>query len=90
MRLTTCIRLTNNSFPKLSLKHSPLLKRRDSRSAGYTGGPVNIPAVSFPWGYRGEYFPSSTCGKAEKVFYSECRIRAYDPMKPWYVDEDIC
>ena len=23
-------------------------KRRDSKSAGYTGGPVNIQAVSFP------------------------------------------
>ena len=48
MRLTTCIRLTSNSFPKLSLKHSPPLKRRGSRSAEYTGGPVNIPAVLFP------------------------------------------
>ena len=48
VRLATCKRLTN-SLPKLSLTTlSPPLKRQDSRSTGYTGGPVNIQAVSFP------------------------------------------
>ena len=41
MGLTHCL-------PKLRLiSLSPPMKRRDSRSAGYTGGPVNIQAVSF-------------------------------------------
>ena len=39
---------TSNSLPKLRLVTLFPLKRRDSRSAGYTGGPINIQAVSFP------------------------------------------
>ena len=40
-RLVICTRLTN-SLPKLCLITLSPLKRRDSRSAGYAGGPVNI------------------------------------------------
>ena len=45
--LTTCKRL-NNSLPTISLETLSSLKRRESSSAGYTGGRVNIEAVSFP------------------------------------------
>ena len=50
--MTTCKRFTN-SLPKLSLIALSPLKRRHTRSAGYTGGPVNTQAVSFS-GYTGE------------------------------------
>ena len=55
VRLTTCKRLTN-SLPKLSLITFFPLKRRDNRSAGYTSGPVNIQAVSFPGDTRESIF----------------------------------
>ena len=52
VRLTTCKRCC--SLPKQSLiTLSPPRKRRDSRSAGYTGGPVNIQAVSCFLGITG-------------------------------------
>ena len=70
----------------MTLFPPPPLKRRDSRSAGYTGGPVNnIEAVSFP-GYTGESIFSSstyTWGKSEKVCYVmvDGGIRTHDPKK---------
>ena len=36
------------AYPNQALQPPPS-KRRDSRSAGCTGGPVNIQTVSFPW-----------------------------------------
>ena len=48
VRLTTCKILTN-SLPNLSyIAPPPPRKRRDSRPAGFSGGPVNAQAVSFP------------------------------------------
>ena len=49
VRLTTCKKLTN-ILPNLFLRTLFPLKRRDTRSAGYTGGLVNTQAVSFPGG----------------------------------------
>ena len=47
--------------------HYPPLKRRDTRLAGHTGGPLSYPSGFISWVYRGEYFSSSTWGKSEKV-----------------------
>ena len=64
-RLTTCKRLTD-SVPKLSLITLSPLNRRDSRSAGYTGGPVNIQAVSFPEYTRKSVFQVRHGGSLKK------------------------
>ena len=59
-------KVDQNNLPKLSLPNTlPPLKRRDSRSAGYTGGRVSIQAVSFP-GDTGESISSSTWGRSQK------------------------
>ena len=43
--------------------NTPPLKRRDSRSAGHTGGRVNIEAVSFTGDTEGRIFSSLTWEK---------------------------
>ena len=50
IRLATCKRSTNSllTHTKPYYNTPPPLKRRDTRSAGYAGGCVNIQAVSFP------------------------------------------
>ena len=68
MRLTTCKRLTN-SLPKLSLITLP-----PPETAGYQVGRVYGRTCQYPsdfisWGYRGEYFSSSTWGKSEGRYY---------------------
>ena len=82
-RLITCQRLTNNSSPKLSLTtlYSPL-KRRDSRSAGYTGGPVNYPSRFISWVYRGESIFQVQHGKSLKksLFYGG--LVGFEPTTP--------
>ena len=83
VRLTTCEMLTN-SLPKLSLITLPPLKRRDSRSAGYIyGRTCQYPSGFIFWGYRGEYFSSSTWGKSEKMYYCgwwDMNLRPEKPM----------
>ena len=67
------------------------MKRRDTRSAGYTGGPINIQAVSFP-GYTGEsVFKFDMDGESlEKFITVDGGICTHDPKKPWSVDDAIC
>ena len=90
VRLTTCKKITK-SLPKLSLTTlDPPETHRDSRSAGYTGGPVSIQDVSFSWVYRREYFSSSTWGKSEKKYYGACGTRTHVPNNTWSVDDAIC
>ena len=55
VRLTTCNWLTS-SVPKLSLITLSLPERRDSRSAGYTGGSVIYPSRFISWGTRKSIF----------------------------------
>ena len=48
----------------------PALKRRDSRSAGYTGGSVNISKPFHFLGIPGRvFFKLDTWGKSEKVYH---------------------
>ena len=90
VRLTTCTRLNQLPMPKLSLiKRSPPLKRRDSGSAGYTGGRVKYPSdfifllIGIP-GRRG-FFKLNI---GEKVLKSlsfigvDGGIRTHDPPPP--------
>ena len=86
---TTCKRLTN-SLPKLSPITLSLLKRRDSRSAEYTVGRVNIQWVLFP-GYTGESILQGRHGESLKKFIIvDGGIRTHDPKNPWSVDDAIC
>ena len=87
-----------NSLPKLAYTQTkpyntfPPLKRRDSRSAGYTGGRVNIQAVSFP-GDTGESIVQVRHGESLKKFSMimvDGGIRTHDPGNPWSVDDAIC
>ena len=61
---------------------SPPLKRRDSRSAGYTGGPANIQPVSF-LGYTGESVFQVRHGYSLKMFIIivDGGIWTHDPKK---------
>ena len=70
----------------------PPLKRRYTRSAGYTGGPGNIQAVSFSGDTGESIFSSSTWGgKSEKVYYcGMVRFEPTTPKNPWSVDDAIC
>ena len=56
IRLTTCKILTHSLYLvwNYALSYPPPMKQRDSRSAGYTGGRVNIQAHFFP-GDTGEW-----------------------------------
>ena len=64
--------------------------RRDSTSAGYTGGRVHTQAVSFP-GYTGKNIFQVRHGECLKKFIIvDGGIRTHDPKKPWYVDDAIC
>ena len=90
VRLTTRKRLTN-SLPKLSLiRHSPPLKRRDTRSAGYSGGPVNIEAISFPGDTGESIFQVRHGENLKKGIIADGGIRTHDPKNPWSVDDAIC
>ena len=69
----------------------PCLKRRDSRSVGYTGGPVNIQAVSFPGVNSGERVFQVRHGESLKKFIIvDGGVRTHDPKKTWSVDDAIC
>ena len=79
-----------NSLPKLSLVPSSPLKRRDSRSAGFTGGPVDIQAVSFP-GYTGESIFQVRHGESLKKFIMvDVGLEPTTQKKTWSVDDGIC
>ena len=57
VRLTTCKRLAHYLPKSLQAFNTlPLKRRDDSRSAGITGGRVNIQAVSFPGYYEESIF----------------------------------
>ena len=81
------------SLPKLSLiTLPPPLKRRDSKSAGYMGGPVNYPSRFISWVYRGEYFSRSSHGEnLEKfIIMVDMGFEPTTPNNPCPADDAIC
>ena len=87
--MTTCKRLTN-SLPKLSL-----ITLSPPETAGYQvcriyGRTCQCPSGFISWGYRGEYFSSSTWGKSEKVYHCGWWDLNPRPQNPWSADDAIC
>ena len=80
VRFTTCKRLTNNSLPKLSL-----ITLAPSETAGYQVGRIfwricQYPSGLISWGYRGEFFSSSTWGESEKSLW--LWVVGFEPTTP--------
>ena len=70
----------------------PHLKRQGCRSAGYTGGRVNIQAVLISWVYRGEPFLKFDIimGKIVNVyFWWMVGFEPHDPNNSWSVDDTV-
>ena len=64
--------------------------RRDSRSAGYTGGRVNIHAVQFSRDTGESIFQVRHGEIRKKISLMEGELRNHDPKKTWLVDDAIC
>ena len=72
--------LTNSLLTSSLITHCAL-KRRNSKSADYTRGPVNIQAILFP-GDIGEIMFQVQHGEGLNTFIMvDGRIRPHDPIK---------